>query len=49
MLADLDDGERDAVICTVDDGPRLAPGLLAWIEHLCDGEQSRRADLGSPL
>ena len=48
-LADLDDGELDALIATVDDGPQIAPSLFARIEHLCDWEQNRREGLDFPL
>jgi hypothetical protein len=41
--ADLTDGELDALIVTVDDCPQFAPSLLAWIAHICDWEQRRRA------
>jgi hypothetical protein len=42
IVADLDDGELDALIVTVDDCPQFAPSLLAWVEHICDWEQHRR-------
>lgn len=42
-LADLSDGEVDALIITVDDCPQFAPSLVAWIEHIGDREQHRRA------
>jgi hypothetical protein len=48
-LADLSDGELAAMITTVNKGPQLAPGLLAWIEHACDWEQNRRRALDFPL
>ena len=48
-LADLDDGELHALIAMVDDGPQIAPSLFAWIEHICDWEQNRRAGLDFPL
>jgi hypothetical protein len=35
--------ERDALIATVDDCPQFAPSLMAWIEHICDWGQHRRA------
>jgi hypothetical protein len=44
-LADSNDGELTALIVTVNDCPQFAPGLLAWIEHLCDWEQNRRRGL----
>jgi hypothetical protein len=42
IVADLDDGELDALIVTVDDCPQFAPSLLAWIEYICDWDQRRR-------
>jgi hypothetical protein len=48
-LADLDDRELDALLVTVDECPQFAPGLLAWIEHLCDWEQNRRQGLDPSL
>jgi hypothetical protein len=27
----------------------VAPGLLAWVEHVCDWEQNRRRGLDFPL
>ena len=47
-LADLSDGELDALIATVNDCPQFAPGFLAWIEHVCDWEQNRRRGLDFP-
>lgn len=48
-LADLDDGELGALIATVNDCPQFAPGLLAWIEHVCDWELSRRQGMSFQL
>ena len=33
----------------VDDCPQIAPGLFAWIEHVCDWELNRRQGLDFPL
>jgi hypothetical protein len=30
-LADLNDGELAALISSVNEGPQIAPGLLAWV------------------
>ena len=35
-LADLGDGELEALTPTVDECPQFAPGLLAWVEHASD-------------
>jgi hypothetical protein len=41
-LAGLSDPELNAMITMVDDGPQLAPGLFAWVEHVCNWELNRR-------
>lgn len=38
-LAELGDDELSALITTANNGPRMAPGLLAWIEHAANWEQ----------
>jgi hypothetical protein len=48
-LAELDAGELDALIVTVNDCPPFAPGFLAWIEQVCDWEHNRRQGLDYPL
>ena len=48
-VADLEDHELGALIAMVDDGPQIAPGLFAWIEHVCDWELNRRQGLDFPL
>ena len=48
-VADLEDHELGALIAMVDDGPQIAPGLFAWIEHVCDWEQNRRQGRDFPL
>lgn len=48
-LADLDDGELAALIDATNEVPQSAPGLLAWVEHVCDWELNRRGGLDFPL
>lgn len=48
-LADLDDGQLDALIAAANGVPQVAPGLLAWIEHLADWEANRRRGADFPL
>ncbi len=48
-LAQLKDGELAALIDATNDVPQIAPGLLAWIEHVCDWELNRRGGLDFPL
>lgn len=48
-LAQLTDGELAALIDATNDVPQIAPGLLAWVEHVCDWEQNRRGGLDFPL
>ena len=35
-LAELTDDELRALIATAKEGPQMAPGLLAWLEHAAD-------------
>jgi hypothetical protein len=48
-LAELDDGELDALVVMVNDCPQFAPGFLAWVEQVCDWEHNRRQGLDYPL
>ena len=48
-LAQLSDGELAALIDATIDVPQIAPGLLAWVEHVCDWELNRRSGLDFPL
>jgi hypothetical protein len=48
-LAHLADGELAALIEASNGVPQTAPGLLAWIEGVCDWEQNRRRGLDFPL
>ena len=38
-----------SAISAADDGPQIAPGLLAWIERLADWELNRRRGVDFPL
>jgi hypothetical protein len=49
VLADLDARELEAFIVMMDDGPQIAPGLVAGIEHVCDWEQNRHDGQDLPL
>ena len=48
-LAQLSDGELAALIDATNEVPQIAPGLLAWVVHVCDWEQNRRGELDFPL
>ena len=48
-LADLDDEHLHALIETVNGVPQVAPGLLAWLEHVVDWEINRRRGVDFPL
>jgi hypothetical protein len=42
-LAGLTDIELHALVVATNEAPRIAPGMLAWIEGACDWETNRRA------
>ncbi len=48
-LADLDDDHLDALTEAINRVPQVAPGLLAWLEHVVDREINRRRSVDFPL
>lgn len=42
-LAGLTDADLRALIAAANESPQLVPGFLAWLEHIGDWEQNRRA------
>lgn len=48
-LADLGDDHLHALSETVNGVPQVAPGLLAWIEHVVDWQINRRNGVEFPL
>ena len=48
-LAELGDDELHTLIATTNAAPQVAPGFLAWLEHVADWELRRRAGLDFPL
>jgi hypothetical protein len=48
-LAQLNDGELTALIDATNGVPQIAPGLLAWVEHICEWELNRRGGSDFPL
>jgi hypothetical protein len=44
-LADLEDTKLSALAEATNSAPQIAPGLLAWIDTVCDWELNRRAGL----
>jgi hypothetical protein len=49
VLAESEVNELHALIDAAHKAPRIAPGLLSWIEGACDWELNRRTGLGYPL
>ena len=47
--AQFNDSELAALIDATSEVPQIAPGLLAWFEHVCDWEQNRRDGVDFPL
>ena len=41
-LAAMTNGELGALQATAQNSPQMAPGLLAYLAHICDWELSRR-------
>jgi hypothetical protein len=48
-LAELSDGQLAALRSTTEAVPQLAPGLLAWLDHVADWEEHRRRGINLPL
>jgi hypothetical protein len=47
--ATIDDGKLAPLIEATNVVPQIAPGLLAWVEHVCDWELNRQGGLDFPL